>query len=146
MAAQNVEQSYFQTGGLNTYVSPLLGDGVLIHAVNVDTFPYGAKTKRQGYSAFLGTPDNSQVQSLFDFHNIGNDSTKFNLYRASGSLLYYSLQGTGAWTVAGNGTITSGGHFGHAVLDNVLIGGDGVPWARAATTTAPYPAQSRAFL
>lgn len=133
MAAQNVEQSYFQTGGLNTYVSPLLGDGVLIHAVNVDTFPYGAKTKRQGYNAFLGNPDNSQVQSLFSFHNIGNDSTKFNLYKASGSLLYYSLQGTGSWTVAGNGTITPGGHFGHAVLDNVLIGGDGVTNSRYTT-------------
>jgi len=146
MADNNIEQSYFQTGGVNTYASPLLGDGILIHSVNMTTFPYGAKTKRTGYSAFLGTPDTSQVQSLFAFQNIGNDPTKTNLYRASGSALYYSVQGTGAWTLAGNGTITSGGHFGHAVLDNVLIGGDGTTLSRHTTdgstftntTLAPY--------
>lgn len=123
MAENTLE--YFASGGINTYQNPLSQDGVLIHAVNVTSFPLGAKTKRTGYSAFLGTPDTSEIKSLFVFPNIGNDSTKLNLYRASGSALYYSLQGTGALTVAENGTIANGAHFGQVVLSNVLIGGDG---------------------
>jgi len=64
---------------------------------------------------------------------VGNDSTKTNLFRASGSALYYSTQGTGAWTLAGNGTISVGSHFGAAILDNVFIGGDGVGSTRYTT-------------
>jgi hypothetical protein len=125
---------FFDTGGgVNTYINPLTKDGLLIHAVNVTSSPYGAKTKRSGYSTFLGTPDNSQVQSLFAFPNIGNDNTKVNLFRASGTSLYHSIQGTGDWTLSGNGTISSGAHFGHAILDNVLIGGDGVGTSRYTT-------------
>lgn len=129
---------YFNTGGINTFVNPLLQDGGLIHAVNVVTSPFGAKTKRSGYSTFLGTPDTSQVQSLFQFSNIGNNGTVFNLYRASGTKLYYSLQGTGAWTLAGNGTIASGAHFGNAVLDNTLIGGDGSGSTRHTTNGTTF--------
>lgn len=126
--------SYFDvSGGINTYTNPLLGDGQLIHAVNVTSFPYGAKSKRTGYSAFLGTADTAQVQSLFSFPNIGNDPTTVNLYRASGSSLYYSVQGTGAWTLAGNGTITNTNHVGHAILDNVMIVGDGAGSTRHTT-------------
>lgn len=136
--ANNVELEYYQTGGLNTYTNPLLLDGVLIHAVNVDTMPYGAKTKRSGYSAFLGTPDTSQVNTLFEFQNIGNNSGSMNLYRASGSSLYYSLGGTGAWTLAGNGTIANNGHFGQAILDNTLIGGDGVGSTRHTTNGTSF--------
>jgi hypothetical protein len=128
-------KDYFQSAGINTYINPLAQDGQLIHSVNMISMPYGAKSKRPGYATFLGTPDTSQVQSLFAFQNIGNDSSKVNLYRASGSALYYSAQGTGAWTLAGNGTISSGAHFG-AVVGNggtVLIGGDGVGSTRHTT-------------
>jgi len=118
-------KTYYNTGGINTYINPLEADGLLIHAVNVTTSPYGAKTKRNGYSAFLGTPDTSQVNDLFQFENIGNNTSAMNLYRTSGSIIYYSAQGTGSWTVCGNGTITNGAHFGQVVLSNVLIGGDG---------------------
>lgn len=138
MANENVELEYYQTGGINTYVNPLSQDGALIHAVNVTSSGQGYKTKRTGYSAFLGTPDTSQVQTLFDFQNIGNSAGAMNLYRASGTSLYYSLQGTGAWILAGNGTITSGGHFGHAILDNVLIGGDGVTNTRHTTNGTSF--------
>ena len=130
--------NYFQTGGLNTYLSPLVSEGQLIHAVNVVSFPYGAKSKRTGYSTFLGTADGAQVQSLHAFPNIGNDSTKVNLFRASGSAVYHSVQGTGAWTLSGNGTISAGAHFGGAILDNVFVGGDGVGSAQYSTNGTSF--------
>lgn len=130
-------QNYFTSTGIETYTNPLASgsDGKLIHSVNMISFPYGGKSKRPGYSAFLGTPDNAQVNSLFSFSNIGGTATNLNLYRASGSSVYYSLQGTGAWTLAGNGTITNGSHFGHAIGNGgtVLIGGDGVGSTRHST-------------
>ena len=111
-------------------------DGALIHSVNMVSFPYGAKTKRTGYSTFLGTPDASTVNSLLDYHQ--NDGSTFYLYRASGSALYYSLQGTGAWTLSGNGTISNGAHFGGAILDNTFIGGDGVGSTRHTTSGTSF--------
>jgi hypothetical protein len=129
-------QQYFNSQGINTYINPLLQDGGLIHAVNVNTFPYGAKTKRSGYSTFLGTPDTAQVNSLFVFDK--NNGTQLFLYRASGSSLYHSIQGTGAWTLSGNGTITNGAHFGRAVLDDTLIGGDGAGSTRHTTNGTSF--------
>lgn len=126
-------KQYYQSAGINTYVNPLNYDGIMIHALNVTSFPLGAKTKRTGYSTFLATPDSGTVQSLFQMENINNSGTQMNLYRASGSALYYSLQGTGAWTLAGNGTISNGAHFGQAALGTVMIGGDGVGSTRHTT-------------
>jgi len=88
--------NYFNSKGVQTYTNIMAAqDGQLVHAVNVVSFPYGAKSNRPGYSAYLGTPDNATVNSLFAFPNISNSGTQINLYRASGSSLYYSLQGTG---------------------------------------------------
>ncbi len=129
-------KQYFNTGGVNTYVNPLLNDGALIHSVNMDSYPYGAKTKRPGYVTFLGTADGAQVNSLFAFNR--NDGTTLHLYRASGSSLYHSVQGTGAWTLSGNGTISNGGHVGHAILDNTLIVGDGVGSTRHTTNGTAF--------
>lgn len=124
-------------GGLNTYLSPMLkGDGELIRGVNVDSFPYGSKTKRSGYISYLGTPDTSQVNTLFNWTK--NDGTTLFNYRASGTKLYYSLQGTGAWTVAGNGTIASGAHIGYAVLDDTLILCDGAGSTRHTTNGTTF--------
>lgn len=115
------------TSGLNLYLNPLLkGEGEsarVVRAINVDSYPYGAKQKRPGYETYLGTPDISHVTSLFSWTK--DDGTTMFTYRASGSALYYSLQGTGAWTLAGNGTITNGAHVGYAILGNTLIVGDG---------------------
>lgn len=131
-------KQYFSSEGINTYTNPLLQDGGLIHAVNVTSFPYGAKTKRSGYSTFLGTADGAQVNSLFAFPNIANNGTTVNLFRASGSALYHSVQGTGAWALSGNGTISNGAHFGHAILGNTLIGGDGVGSTRHTTNGTSF--------
>jgi len=136
MAATTYE--YFNSQGINTYINPVTTDGQLIHAVNVVSYPYGAKSKRTGYSTFLGTPDTDSVNSLFTFPNIGNDPAAYNIYRASGSLLYYSLQGTGAWTICGNGTITDGAYVGHCVLNNTLIIGDGAGSTRHTTNGTSF--------
>jgi len=116
---------YFNSKGVNTYLNPISSemDGQLIHAVNVVSFPYGAKSKRPGYGTFLGTADGSQINSLLAFPM--QDGTTLWLYRASGSTLYYSQQGTGAWATASNGTISAGSYFNGAILNNVFIGGDG---------------------
>lgn len=114
----------YNLGALNLAVSPFLHkDGDMIRCLNTESDIVGARKKRPGYVTFLGTPDNSQVNTLFSWTK--NDGTTLFLYRASGSILYNSIQGTGAWTACGNGTITNGNHVGHAVLEDTLIVGDG---------------------
>src|SRR5690348_15373156 len=115
-------QEYFSSGGINTYTNPLDTDGALIHSVNMVSYPYGGKTKRQGYSAFLGTADGAAINSLWQFPM--QDGTTQYLYRKSGSVIYYSAQGTGAWTVCGNGTVDANARIGYAILDNTMIVGD----------------------
>lgn len=116
---------YLNAGSLNTYTTPLQVDGQLVHALNVVGFPYGAYSKRPGYGTAIGTVS-GRVQNLFSFAPYPTGSgTNLFLYAAAGSLLYQSTQGTASWAVAGNGTITDGNHVGHAVLNNVLIVGDG---------------------
>jgi len=123
-------------GGLNLYINPLLvEEGSLIRSVNVDSYPYGAKTKRVGYATFQGTADGSAVTSLFSWTK--NDGSLF-VYRASGSKLYHSVGGTGAWTTSGNGTITAGNHVGYAVLGDTLIVGDGSGSTRHSTNGTSF--------
>lgn len=135
----------FNIESLNLKVSPFLqGQGQVLRAVNVDRDVLGGWKKRSGYTTFLGTPDNSQVTSLFSWTR--NDGTSLYLYRASGSILYHSVAGTGAWTVSPGGTITGGAHFGHTVLDDVLIGGDGTAASRHTTTGTSFSNTSGAPL
>src|SRR5688572_16557871 len=111
-------------GALNLKLSPFLqGTGQVIRALNVERDMIGAWKKRPGYITFLGTPDNSQVNTLGFW--MKNDGVTNHLYRTSGSILYHSVSGTGAWTLSPGGTISEGGHFGFTVLDDTLIGGDG---------------------
>lgn len=124
-------------GGYNTYINPInVQDGNVIHCVNLDSNPLGGKQKRQGYVTYLGTPDNAQVNSLFNW--IKNDGTTLFNYRASGSALYYSIQGTGAWTLCGNGTINNGANVDHAVLDNNLFIADGAGSLRYTTNGTSF--------
>lgn len=134
--AQPIIKQYFQSGGLDTYTSPLIADGKLIHATNVDSYPLGAKSKRPGYITYLNAPDSAQVNSLWQFQK--NNGTQFWNYRASGSLIYYSEQGTGDWTVCGNGTITDGAHVGNAVLNDTMIIGDGAGSTRHTTNGTSF--------
>ena len=129
-------QQYFNLGGVNTYINPLLNDGALIHSVNMESSPFGAKTKRNGYTSFLGTPDTAQINSLFSFNK--NDGTTQYLYRKSGTLIYSSYQGTGAWTLTGNGTVDASSYVGNAVLNNTLIIGDGVGSTRYTTSGTAF--------
>lgn len=140
--------------GLNLYVNPITRDeGEPIKAVNVISYPYGAKTKRTGYDAFLGTADGSTPQSSFQW--IKDDGTTNYIYRASGTKLYYYnvAAGTGDWVVCGNGTIGAAAHVSHAVLSNTLIIADGVGSTRHTTngtsftdtTLAPVATQLRQY-
>ena len=125
------------TSGINLYVNPLARrDGDLLRCVNCISDPYGAKSKRGGYNTFLGTPDISQVNTLFSWTK--NDGTSLFVYRASGSALSYSLQGTGAWTLAGNGTIGASAHVGHAILNDTLVICDGVGSTRHTTNGTSF--------
>lgn len=129
-------RSNFNIGGLNLYVNPLLRkDGELVQAVNVDSYPYGAKSKRPGYTTFLGTANGSAVSNLFSWTK---DNGDLFVYRASGNVLYYSVNGTGAWTIAGNGTITANNYIGHAVLDNTLVICDGAGSTRHSTNGSAF--------
>jgi hypothetical protein len=150
--AAPANKQYYNISGINSYLNPLLPqqDGALVHAVNVDSLPMGGKRKRFGYGAYLNNPDSAQVNSMWQFQK--NNGTQFWNYRASGSKIYYSIQGTGDWTVANNGTIANGGHVSSAILADTMIIGDGVGSTRhtANGTTftdtvlapvAPYVAQ-----
>lgn len=125
------QHSYLNLGGINLYTNPFEEDGVFTRVVNMQTYPMAAKRKREGYGTFLNNPDNAEVNTLIDWHR--NDGTTFNLYRASGSVLYYSRQGTGNWTTCGNGTFTTNAHLGNTVLEDVMIVGDGVTPTRHST-------------
>ena len=104
----------------------------MIESLNVDPFPVGAKTKREGYGTIIGTmPNGSAVDKLFDWHR--NDGTTFWLYGVAGGLIYSSAQGTGAWTQTGNGTVSAGVAIGHDVLNDTLFVGDGVGSTRHST-------------
>lgn len=127
---------YYQVGGINNYINPLSQDGALLHSQNMDSFPYGAKTKRQGYTQTLGTANGSAVRDLFHWVNPANNS--MYLYRASGTQLYYSVEGTGAWTAAGNGGVDGTAHVGYASYGNALLVGDGVTNTRHTTNGTAF--------
>jgi len=123
----------YNLGELQLNVSPFLQkEGGLLRCVNVERDGFGYYKKRRGYGTYLGTADNSKVNSLFSW--IRNDGTTFHNYRYSGSTLYYSKQGTGAWTVPTNGTFTNNSYIGHAVLDDVMILGDGTAATKHTTS------------
>ena len=129
--------SFNRIEGVTTYLNSLTEkDGNVIHCVNVDTYPFGGMTKRLGYSTYLGTPDNGTVNTLFSWTK--NDGTSLFTYRASGSSLYYSAQGTGAWTICGNGTIGNGAHVSYGTLDNTLVVADGVGSTRHTTNGTAF--------
>lgn len=123
----------FSLGGLNLKVSPLLQNpGELTRSVNVDSYPIGGKRKRAGYTTYLGTtPNGSAVQDLYNFSK--NNGTQFWNYSFAGGQLCYSTQGTGAWTICGNGTMSASGTFTGAVVEDTLVIGDGVSATRHST-------------
>src|SRR3990172_3611835 len=136
----------YDIGGINLKVQPLLHkEGDLIRSVNLETFPIGAKRKRPGYITYLGTsPNGSAVQGLFNWSR--NNGTQFWNYNFAGGLLYSSQQGTGAWTITGNGTFNAAGTITHAVgWDNgtvgttdVLLVADGIGTVRHSTTGTSF--------
>lgn len=109
--------SNYDQRGLNQQTNPLLPQDEFIQLVNVDSQPFGAKTKRPGYATYL-TSLGARVDTLFSWQR--NNGTQFWNYAAAGGTLFSSQQGTGAWTVTGNGTVTDGTIF-HDVLEDTLV-------------------------
>ena len=128
----------FLLGSLNLRVNPLLHKGGdLLRSVNVETTPYGAKRKRPGYIKYLSTaPNNAQIEGLFNWTK--NSGTQMWNYSFAGGKLYYSTQGTGAWTICGNGTFDSGGTISNAVLEDTLCVSDGVGTILTTTTGTSF--------
>jgi hypothetical protein len=123
----------FNLGELQLKVSPFLQkEGSLLRCLNVERDATGNYKKRRGYTTYLGTADGFRVNSLFSW--IKNDGTTFHNYRYSGSTLYYSKQGTTAWTAPTNGTFTTNSYMGHEVLDDVMIVGDGTAPTSSSTS------------
>src|SRR3990167_6399711 len=124
-------------GSKNLAINPLahkLGD--MIRCINTTNDQFGAKKKRPGYTTSLGTIDGGAV---LDLHNFTLDNgTQFWNYRNNNGTLYYSQQGTGAWTLCGNGTFTAGSHIGVGTLENTLIVGDGVAATRHTTNGTSF--------
>ncbi len=125
--------------GVNIRINPLAGDQV-VYALNVTTEQIGAKIKRPGYTTYLGSLG-TQVQNLFNWTR--NSGTQFWNYNFCGGTLFYSTQGTGAWTVCGNGTF-AGNHVGHTVLNDVMIAGDGVGSTRHSSNGTSFTNTSAA--
>lgn len=126
----------FNIGGIDLYTNTLLKKrGTPIRAVNVISEPYGAKSRRPGYITHLGTTIGSAVKDIFSWTK--SDGSLY-LYRTLGARLEYSVQGTGAWTLAGNGTIDASAHVGHAVLGETLVLGDGVGSTRHSTNGTSF--------
>lgn len=121
----------------------MTSDGQLIHALNVVNFPQGALSKRGGYRAILGNPDGQQVNGLFAFPF--QDGETLFTYRQSGTSLYYSTQGTGAWTQAnmgtGPGSVVASNYIGNAIFNNILTIGDGsnILWTSGNGTSFTQP-------
>lgn len=123
--------------GVKQNLSPLNHtDGDLLVCQNLDSYPIGAKTKRCGYTTYLGTLPN-RVNSLFSWQKPSTGD--LFLYAASNNGLYHSIEGTGDWTISGNGTITSViPGVGHASLDDYLIIGDGAGSTRHTTNGTSF--------
>ena len=113
----------YNIGQLNLKISPLLlKEGDLIRCVNMEGDQVGALKKRPGYATYLSSLG-AQVDSLWSFQL--DNGTQFWNYAAAGGSIFYSTQGTGAWTICGNGTMTSGTPIFNAVSENTMLICDG---------------------
>lgn len=133
---------FFNIQSVNSYNNPLQYDGQLIHGNNIQFFPYGAISKRGGYYSILDNPDGAQVNALFAFPF--QNGTQLFTYRASGSNLYFSTQGTTNWQQASPGTIANGAYVSSAVFNNILAVGDGNTqlWTSTDGTSFSQPASA----
>jgi hypothetical protein len=120
-------------GSLNLAVNPLNHQpGDMIRCINVTNDQIGSKKKRPGYQTYLGTaPNGSVIQDLMNYTR--NNGTQLWNYALAGGMLYYSTQGTGAWTICGNGTLSSLGTLCSSVLEDTLLVSDGVGSIRHST-------------
>lgn len=122
--------------GLQLGLNPLLQkEGDFLRLVNVDFSPVGAITKRPGYVTYNSSIGGT-VTSLWDWHKA--DGTTFYNYACSGGSVYYSTQGTGDWTICGNGTMTDNARIGFGILEETMLVGDGTAASRHTTSGTDF--------
>ncbi len=109
----------YNNAGLNQQLNPVLQKpGEFIQLINVDSQPFGAKTKRAGYTTYLNDL-NSRIDTLFTWRK--ENGTQFWNYAVAGGSVFYSTQGTGDWAICGNGTVTDGTITHDSVIDTLFI-------------------------
>ena len=119
--------------GINLKLSPFLqNEGELLRCVNMSDDIIGCKEKRPGYTTYLGTPTGGPVYSLWSWRK--NNGTQFWNYHAANGTIYYSQQGTGNWTLAGNGTMEPGTYIFNSSMEDTQIICDGVAATRHTTS------------
>lgn len=125
---------YLNTTGINTYINPLLQDGQLIHCNNFVSFPFGAKTKRAGFS-LEGTINTGTVTALWNFPR--SDGTTY--YGQLGSLVYCSNTGFDSLgTIVTNGTVSATTTVGYSFLGDTMVIGDGVGSTKYSTNGGTF--------
>ena len=131
-----MEYRVFQLLGINNKLSPLLHKpGQTIRNINTEVDVIGGFKKRPGYVTYLSDLD-AEITSLFTWQR--NSGTQFWNYAVAGGSLFYSTQGTGAWTICGNGTLTSGARPGNTVLEDTMVIGEGTAATRHTTTGTSF--------
>src|SRR3990167_7317215 len=119
--------------GINLKLSTFLqNEGELLRCVNMSDDIIGCKEKRPGYTTYLGTPTGGPVYSLWSWRK--NNGTQFWNYHAANGTIYYSQQGTGNWTLAGNGTMEPGTYIFNSSMEDTQIICDGVAATRHTTS------------
>src|SRR3990167_6103964 len=109
----------FNLSGLQLKVSPFLQrEGEMIRCINVENDMIGAKKKRPGYATYLSSLG-TEIKNIFNWTR--DNGTQFWNYAFAGGTLFSSQQGTGAWAIAGNGTITDGTVFQDVLEDTLVI-------------------------
>ena len=136
-------ESVFNFGGVNTFINPFnKQSGELLLSVNVDSEPAGAKRKRPGYVTYLNSIGGT-IDSLWDWQR--NNGTQFWTYAVSGGSIFYSQQGTGDWTICGNGTMTDNARVGNVdVQGTFMMIGDGTAATRHTTDGTSFTNTSAA--
>ena len=131
-------QRVLTLSGLNLKVNPLvINPGEMIRCINMETDYVGGKKKRPGYGTYQAGSLGTTVTKMFTWRK--NNGTQFWNYACAGGSLFYSTQGTGAWTICGGGTLTNGARPGNVDIQGTLMMiGDGTAATRHTTNGTSF--------
>ncbi len=124
-------ESYDMTGGINTVSSAIaLKQNEFRDAQDIDYFPIGGWSKRNGYDALNDVQVGSEAGTGLYMARYSTAGGTNIAYMVSGTKFYsMSAALAGTWTDATNGlTITTGNNniWNFDILNNIVMGGNGV--------------------